>query len=399
MEKTVKLKRELGRPGEGGLTHPWIYSGSVGEVEGFPESGDVVKVSDKSGRFVGWGHFNLNGGISVRIISFEEGAYPDMAFLRARIERAVALRRRLPRLVKSDCQRLVFSESDGLPGLVADQYGDYAVVQLQTLGMSRNKKELAVALREFAGVRGVYERCDADFRDEGLDSVGSVLDGEAPPTPLVVSEGGMRHELDVTSGQKTGFFLDQRENRARVAAYVRPGASFLDCFSYTGAFAMAAARSGAGRVTLVDSSEAALSAAKAGFAMNGLPVADAEFLAVNAFQALRTFRDSRKTFDVIVLDPPKLAPSKASVAKALRAYKDLNLLAMKLLAPDGVLATFSCSGAVSPEEFERMLRWAAADSGREVRILERLSQPSDHPVSLRTPESAYLKGIICHTPA
>ncbi len=394
--KIVRLKRELGRVGEKALLHPWIYSGAVGAVDGFPESGDVVRVVDKTGLFVGWGHFSVSGGICVRIISFDERLYPDEEFLRGKVMGAVALRRRLPERIPTDCRRLVFSESDGLPGVVADQYGDFLVVQLQTKGMMRNKKEIAAALLEATGAKGVFERCDGDSRDEGLQGESGLLAGEPPPAQLLVTENGLKFNVDITSGQKTGLFLDQRENRALVSSYVRPGHAFLDCFSYTGAFGLAAARQGAARVCMVDSSGEALVAAKKNFEVNGLPMDSTEFVEANVFQLLRSFRDSRRTFDVIVLDPPKLAPSKAQAPKALRAYKDLNLLAMKLLSPEGVLATFSCSGAVSREEFEQMLRWAATDAGREARVLERLSQPPDHPVSLRIPEAAYLKGVICH---
>jgi len=373
--------------------HPWVFSGAVARVEGKPAPGGIVDVVGADGDWLGRGYYNARSQIVARILAWRPDEEITAAFWRGRLARAIA-RREGPLRPASTACRLVHAEADGLPGLIVDQYNDHLVLQSLTLGIERVKEQLVALLVDLHSPRGVYERSDVDVREhEGLAPVTGLLWGEAPDE-LVIEEGGLRFQADIERGHKTGFYLDQCANRARVARYCQ-GADVLNAFAYTGAFAVYAAAQGARSVVNVDSSAEALSRARAHMALNGLQRDSDEYCEGDAFQVLRHMRDAGRSFDVVILDPPKFAFSRAQLTSATRGYKDINMLGMRLLRAGGILATFSCSGLVNEDLFQKVVFGASLDVGREVRILERLSQASDHPVLLTFPESAYLKGLIC----
>lgn len=292
--------------------------------------------------------------------------------------------------------RLVNAESDGLPGLVVDCYRDWLVCQFLTAGIEAWKTEITSALRELWPERNIFERSDVDIRKkEGLPLRKGVLHGPEPSQYIEISENGLKFYVDIRSGHKTGFYLDQRENRQLLAGMVSNGDEVLNCFSYTGGFAIAALRAGAQKAVNIDSSASALELTAANCKLNNMDPGQLENIEGDVFKILRTFRDARRRFDLIVLDPPKFADSKSHLNRAIRGYKDINLLAFKLLKPGGRLATFSCSGLLEPGLFQKIVAGAALDAGRDLRIISQLSQAPDHPIALNFPESAYLKGLIC----
>jgi len=375
--------------------HPWVFSGAVERLEGQPADGDVVEVLSPHGEWLARGTLNRRSQIVVRLLTWDADERVDDAFWRARIARAVAGRAALADDPATTAYRLVHAESDGLPGLVVDRYGDFLVLQFLTLGVERRRQEILAALDELLAPRGIFERSDVDVRQkEGLSPQVGRLRGEEPPDRLAIVENGRRFWVDVRGGQKTGFYLDQRENRARLAGFCA-AAEVLDSFAGSGAFGVYALSGGAARVTFVESSAPALELARQNLALNGHDPQAQEFLGENVFVALRRFRATGRTFDVIVSDPPKFAPAARDVPRAARAYKDANLLAFQLLRPGGVLFTTSCSGAVSADLFQKIVFGAAVDAGREVQIIGYLHQGADHPVALAFPEGAYLKGLIC----
>lgn len=388
----VRLKPKLDRAAR--RFHPWIFSGAVARVDGSPQPGDVVRVVDADGQFLAWGHFSPASQIRVRLLDWNEEATVDDGWWRARIRRA-AERRGRTGAPEPTARRLIFSESDFIPGLIVDDYAGFSVLQALTAGVDRQKRLIADVLSEREGSRGVYERSDAEVRGlEGLDPAVGLLWGEAPSGPVEFMESGLRFLADIAGGQKTGFFLDQRDNRRIVAQYAT-GREVLDCFSYTGGFAVFAASAGASSITRLDSSAPALDLGGRNLAVNGLSGVKDEAVVGDVFKVLRQFRDRGRSFDLIVLDPPKFAPTKAHVPAASRAYKDINLLALKLLRPGGILATFSCSQGIDTDLFQKIVFGASLDAGREVQILRRLHQADDHPVRLSFPESDYLKGLLC----
>ena len=373
--------------------HPWVFSGAIADIKGPFQDGDIVDVVSAEGEFLARGYLNTRSQITVRLLTWQRERI-DTAFWRRRLERAIGARRGLFRRDDLDAFRLVNAESDGIPGLVVDRYADYLVVQFLTLGVERWKEEFTGLLRELLSPLGIYERSDVDVRrKEGLQPVRGLLWGQEPPDLLPVREYGLSFWVDVKRGHKTGFYLDQRENRRRIAAF-SPGAEVLNCFAYTGAFGIHALAGGAKRVVHVEASAEALELARANVELNGFPVNPEDFVEGDAFEVLRAFRDEGRRFDLIVLDPPKFARSKDQVSDAVRGYKDINLLAMQLLRPGGVLFTFSCSGLVPPELFQKAVFWASLDAGRDAQVIARLSQPSDHPFSLSFPEGEYLKGLV-----
>ncbi len=383
--------------------HPWIFSGAIARVEGEPASGATVLVRTSRGEPAGWGAFSPSSQIAVRLWSFDPAVEIGPAFLRTRLEAACNARLPLAARADLDAFRLVNAESDGLPGLVVDRYGDYLVCQLLSAGAERWKDTWVAGLEAMAAAghpalsqpRGIYERSDVDVRDkEGLPPRAGVLAGEAPPERVVIDEYGCRFAVEIARGHKTGFYLDQRDNRALLAGYAA-GREVLNAFAYSGGFAVWALRGGAQRVTNVESSGAALALADANATLNGYDRAQVENVEGDVFHVLRHYRDSRRQFDLIVLDPPKFAESRAQVERAARGYKDINLLACKLLRPGGVLFTFSCSGLITPDLFQKIVAGAAIDSGRAVKILRWLHQGPDHPVALNFPEGEYLKGLVC----
>jgi len=400
--QTARVVLKPGRDKPARQRHPWIFSGAVRCIEGDPADGDVVDVVAHDGQFLARGYLNRRSQIVVRLLTWDPHEAVDRGFWRRRLEGAIQRRHHLPGLEDTDAYRLVHAESDGVPGLVVDRYGDYLVVQFLTLGVERRKVELVGLLEELVRPRGILERSDVDVREkEGLpvrrtdgEPVTGVLAGRAPPPLVVARESGHRFWVDLWAGQKTGFYLDQRENRRRVARYCA-GRQVLNVFSYTGAFAVYALAAGASHVTNVEASAEALELGQRNLALNRLEAWRVEDVAGDAFQVLRAFRDAGRSFDLIILDPPKFAYSQAQVQAACRGYKDINLLAMHLLRSGGILCTFSCSGLVSAELFQKVVFSAALDAGRDVQVLERLSQGPDHPVLLTFPEGEYLKGLIC----
>ncbi len=394
MSECVVLLKE-GRDKSPRLGHPWVFSGAVASVEGEPSPGEVVRVNDAEGAFVARGTYSPSSQIRLRLLSWDEGEAIDEAWWRRKLAAAVGRRRGPAAAGEDGAERLVHAEADFLPGLIVDRYGRHLVLQAQTAGIDRVKESVVGHLADILRPAGIFERSETQTRRlEGLSPAAGILAGEEPPDKLTVREDGLAFLVDPRHGQKTGFYLDQRRNRAKVAAWAA-GRRVLDCFAYTGAFAVHAAAAGAASLVLVDESAPAMAAAGENLRLNGFDGLDIELAEGDAFSLLRNFRDTSRSFDMVILDPPKLAPTKAHAARASRAYKDINLLAMKLLEPEGILATFSCSGGVDRAFFREIVSWAAADAGREVQILDTFAQASDHPVRLAFPESEYLKGLLC----
>jgi 23S rRNA (cytosine1962-C5)-methyltransferase len=374
--------------------HPWVFSGAVARAEGDPEAGDTVAVRAAGGEYLAWAAYSPASQIRARVWSWEEEEHIDGDFLRVRLRRALDARERLIAADASDALRLVHGESDGLPGVIADRYGEVVVLQLLSAGAERWRAELADSVRELTGCACVYERSDADVRElEGLPAKSGVLFGALPVAGLQIREHGLVYGVDVVQGHKTGFYLDQRDNRKRIGELAQ-GREVLNCFCYSGGFTLNALAGGAVSVLSVDSSAAAIAQAKDNLARNKLDAARAEWQEADVFKYLRTLRDQGRSFDLIVLDPPKFAPTAAFAEKAARGYKDINLLALKLLRPGGLLASFSCSGGISAELFQKILAGAALDAGVEASIVGRFAAAADHPVLLSFPEGDYLKGLL-----
>ncbi len=391
---TITLK--AGREKSVRNRHPWLFSGAIQQIDAAARDGDTVDAYSNTGQWLARGYLNRRSQIQVRLLSWQESETIDEAFWRRRLQRAIAGRAALAADPSTNAFRLVHAESDGLPGLVVDRYGDWLVMQCLTLGIERVKPLLARLLVELCQPAGIVERSDVDVRGkEGLRPVVGMAHGAAPAGPVEIMEHGQRFLVDLLGGQKTGFYLDQRQNRQRVASYCQ-GARVLNAFSYSGGFAVHALAAGAQRVTNLDSSLEALELGERNLALNGFdPDAQAEGVVGDVFQVLRGWRAAEERFDVIILDPPKFAHSQQQVDRAARAYKDINLLAMQLLPPGGLLATFSCSGLVSADLFQKIVFGASVDARRDVQVIERLSQGTDHPVLLSFPEGEYLKGLIC----
>jgi len=375
--------------------HPWIFSGAIKNIEGECTDGDIVTVVDWRGSFLARGYLNRRSQITVRLLSWIEEETIDRSFFRHRLEQAIAIRQPLKEDPTTNAYRLVNAESDFLPGLVVDRYNEYLVIQFLTLGIERWKGEIVSLLGELLPSRGIYERSNVEVREkEGLPPATGLLAGQERPALVHIVENGHRFIIDIKQGQKTGFYLDQRENRRKLVRYCL-GKTVLNCFAYTGAFAVYAAGAGAKKVINVESSAEALQLAQRNATLNGLGGRDDEYVEGDVFQVLRQYRDKECSFDLIVLDPPKFAYSKSQVQAACRGYKDINLLAMQMLRPSGILFTFSCSGLISPELFQKVVFGASVDAGRDVQIIEKLTQGFDHPILLSFPESEYLKGFIC----
>lgn len=388
--KTIRLKPGKERSLQ--HCHPWVFDGAV--AKGGGDAGETVRVENHEGRFLAWGAFSPASRIRVRAWSFDEAQRIDTAFFRDTLARAIALRARLG--IESNGIRLVHGESDGLPGLIVDRYGDTLVAQFTACGVERWKGAIANALIELTGCPRLYERSDTSSRQlEGLPEVTGWLRGSGE-TAIELKEHGWRLGLDIAQGHKTGYYLDQRDSRLSLYQYTqRLGfARVLNCFSYTGGFSVAALAGGAGHVTSIDSSGPALSQARANLRLNGLDPAQASFMDADVNASLRQFVAEGRTFDAIVLDPPKFAPTAAHAERAARAYKDLNRQAFKLLTPGGVLFTFSCSGGIGVELFHKIVASAGLDAGVDGAILQRLGGACDHPMTIRFPEGEYLKGLV-----
>lgn len=373
--------------------HPWVFSGAVEFVDGAPANGDTVAVCDVNGGFLAWAAYSAGSQITARVWSWDADEAIDAAFFRRKISQALAARESLGMRRDSSGLRLVHAESDGLPGLVVDQYGDVVVMQLGSAGPERWRDAIADALQELLSPACIYERSDSDGRElEGLEKRTGVLRG-ALPERVGVNEHGLRFAVDVAEGQKTGFFLDQRDNRALTETLAKDR-DVLNCFCYTGGFSLYALRGGAKSVLSIDVSGDALRIAERNVANNGLDASRAEWQEADVFAALRKLRDQGRQFDFIILDPPKFAPTAAFAEKAARGYKDINLLGFKLLRPGGLLATYSCSGGISEDLFQKIVAGAALDAGVDAQIVHRLHASADHPTLLSFPEGAYLKGLV-----
>lgn len=371
--------------------HPWIFSGAVKSSTG-ATSGDIVAVVAEDGRFLAYAGFSEHSQIIARVLSFVETDSIDQNFFRQRVKAAIARRAELAK--STDAVRLIHAESDGLPGVIADRYADVVVLQILTAGIEPQRALIARLLMEEAGAKTVYERSDADVRTlEGLEPRTGLMAGLPPAGEVEITENGMKITVDIMAGHKTGFYIDQRENRALTQS-LSDNANVLNCFCYTGTMSVAALMGGAESVLSIDSSGPALATAKRNVALNAVDANRAEFWEADVFAALRKLRDMGRSFDLIILDPPKFAPTAHHAEKAARAYKDINLLGLKLLRAGGRLMTFSCSGGISAELFQKIIAGAALDANVDAQIIQHLSGGSDHPVALNFPEGDYLKGLL-----
>ena len=372
--------------------HPWVFSGAIDRVDGRPESGETVEVRSSSGEWLALGAYSPHSQIRARAWAWSETEI-DGGFFEARVAQAAAARSALALGQDTTGMRLIHAEADGLPGVIADRYAETIVLQLLSAGAERWREPIVNALSSLPGVERVWERSEADARElEGLAPRAGLLNGKPLAAAPIVEEHGLKFEVAIDAGHKTGFYLDQRDNRLLLRDLVA-GSDVLDCFCYSGGFALNALRGSAKSVMAIDSSAQALDLARMNAALNGL--AGADWVEADVFQALRRLRDQGRTFDTIILDPPKFAPTAAHAERAARAYKDINLFAFKMLRPGGRLMTYSCSGGVSADLFQKIVAGAALDARVDARIERWLHAAPDHPVALNFPESEYLKGLLC----
>lgn len=391
MSKTARLVLKADREKPALRRHPWIFSGAVLRMEGSPDPGATVEITNNKGKFVAWGAFSPSSQIRARIWSWDPDQRIDYEFIHNRLKRSIAYRDLIRYGYRM--RRLVHAESDGLPGLVVDQYGDYLAVQFLSAGTEAWREEIINALMDLTAAAGIYERSDVEVRVlEGLEKRTGLLSGSIPEGLLKITDREVDYWVDIREGHKTGTYLDQRLNRELIGRECA-GLSILDCFCYSGGFTLQALKAGAISATLLDNSEAALALAKKQLEANSLDQGQVEYQQGDVFERLRKFRDRDMRFDVVILDPPKFAPTASHAQRAARGYKDINLLAMKLLKPGGLLATFSCSGGISRDFFLRILSGAALDAGVNARIQTHMGQSADHSVNLSFPEGTYLKGF------
>ncbi len=390
---SIKLKK--GKAKAVRQLHPWVFSGAIDQIKGNPENGDVVMVTDSNNDFLAYGFFNDKSRVAVRLLEWKLETEIIEDWWRQKIRKAVKSRENLYK-EDTNTYRLIFSEADFIPGLIVDRYADFLSVQVLTSGIERTKPIIIDELQKLLDPKGIFDRSDASARaHEGMDaSSGGILAGLEPPEFVTVKENGILYHVNIADGQKSGFYCDQRDNRRLVANY-SIGKKILDCFSYSGGFSLNAFRAGAKEVVSVDSSALAIDTLKKNIEINGFNHIPHRLIQSDVNKQLRIFREENEKFDLIILDPPKYAPSRSALTKASRAYKDLNRLAMLLLTEGGLLATFSCSGAVDISMFKQILAWAALDAGREVQFIDQFAQPSDHPVRSSFPEGEYLKGLLC----
>ena len=388
--KNIRLKEGKERSLQ--RRHPWVFDSAI--AKGGADPGETVRVESHDGQFLAWAAFSPASRIKARVWSFDEGQHIDTVFIGGLIEKSIAARQLFD--IQSDGMRLVHGESDGLPGLIVDRYADTLVAQFTSCGTERFKQDLADALLRSTGLTRLYERSDASVRSlEGLPEVTGWLRGEGP-LDLQIREHDWQMSLNIAEGHKTGFYLDQRDSRQRFAVHTRHRRyqKVLNCFCYTGGFTVAALAGGAGHVTSIDSSGPALERAKANVVLNGFDLSRTTFMDADVNASLRAFIDRGETFDAIVLDPPKFAPTAAHADRAARAYKDINRLAFKLLVPGGELFTYSCSGGISADLFHKIVASAGMDAGVDGFISERLQGAPDHPMTVLFPEGEYLKGLV-----
>lgn len=379
--------------------HPWIYTTGVRSMKGAPKNGQTVEVQDSQGNFLAWAAYSPNSSLRARCWTFNQDEVVDKEWFRKKIQQAI--KARLPLFKRTNAIRLIFGEADFLPGLIVDQYNQQLVTQFQSAGVEYWRREIAECLIDCSGLSQIYDRSDAAIRArEGLPERKSVLCGTEPPSLIEICEDGVTYEVDIRVGHKTGFYIDQRENRllARLLAenfkkIHGRGLRALNCFCYTGGFSLALALGGAEQIISVDSSEDALQRAKLNAIKNGIQGDQIKWVEGNVFDVLRDYRDEGELFDLVILDPPKFASSHHHVDKAARAYKDINLNGLRLLDSDGQLLTFSCSGAIDTELFQKIIAGAVIDSNIDAWMIQRLGAGSDHPMLMTHPEGEYLKGL------
>ncbi|HIF9179944.1 TPA: class I SAM-dependent methyltransferase [Photobacterium damselae] len=376
--------------------HPWVFSRGIARVEGDPQLGDTVEIFDNKGQWLARGAYSPQSQIRVRVWTFNKNEKIDVEFFVNRLQTAQALRDVLAARDGLTGYRLIAAESDGLPGITIDKYQDYLVCQLLSAGAEAQKEALVEALQICYPLCNVYERSDVAVRKkEGLAQRTGVLVGNEPPKFVTIEENGVKINVDIKGGHKTGFYLDQRDSREAAVKYVN-GKRVLNCFCYTGGFGLYALKGGASRVVNVDVSQPALDTAKMNAEMNGYPLENAEFLNADVFKLLREYRDRGEQFDVVIMDPPKFAESKSQLVGACRGYKDINMLAMQITKPGGMLLTYSCSGLMDGNLFQKIIADAALDAKRDVQFIERFAQAADHPLDSAYPEGFYLKGFACY---
>ncbi|WP_020394761.1 class I SAM-dependent rRNA methyltransferase [Thiolinea disciformis] len=374
--------------------HPWVFSGAIEQVKGQPAAGETVEVRSTSGDLLGMGAWSPQSQIQVRLWAVGR-ADIKRNFFANRIKEALQLRIELGITTRNTAYRLINAESDGLPGVIVDRFGDWLVMQCLTTGAEFWKETLAELLSELIPCQGIYERSDVDIRNkEGLLPTTGLLTGERPPTFIDIEEEGRHYRVDVIHGHKTGFYLDQRDNRSALQAYAKDK-TVLNCFSYTGGFSIAALKGGATKAINLDASQSALELAAQAGELNDFFSEQLTNIQGDAFQLLRDYRDEGRQFDIVVLDPPKFADNKAQLDKAARGYKDINLLGFRLLKPGGLLFTFSCSGLMEAGLFQKIVADAAVDAGVNAQLIRKLDQATDHPTRMAFPEGYYLKGLIC----
>ncbi|MDN4501444.1 class I SAM-dependent methyltransferase [Alteromonadaceae bacterium BrNp21-10] len=374
--------------------HPWVFSRAINSTEGKLRSGDTVEVLSDSGQWLGRGAWSPSSQIQVRIWTFDEQEIIDNGFFLRRVQRAIAARQHLLQYNDISGYRVIASESDGLPGVTVDFYNGVLVCQLLSAGAEKQRSKIVWALKKCFPDAVIYERSDVGVREkEDLPQLVQTLHGEIP-NEVIIEENGVKIIVDVKQGHKTGFYLDQRDNRAIAASYAKDK-NVLNCFSYTGTFGSYCLAAGAKHITNIDVSDLALQTAKRNVEINQLDTTQCDFINKDVFEALREYRQQQRQFDVIILDPPKFIDSKSSLIRACRGYKDINMLALQLLAPGGILCTFSCSGLMTTDLFNKVVADAALDAGKDVQYLQRLTQAQDHPTLSTFPEGFYLKGLVC----
>jgi 23S rRNA (cytosine1962-C5)-methyltransferase len=375
--------------------HPWVFSGAIEKVKGKPENGDIVKLVDAKGAFMAYGFYNDQSRVALRLLEWDETVEINEQWFRDKVAVAVESRNSLLIDGVTNTCRLIFSESDYLPGLIVDKYADHLAVQVLTSGIEKMMPFIIDELQHLLKPESIFDKSDASSRNhEGLQTQNIVLAGNHPPDRVAVIENGIIYNINIAEGQKSGFYCDQRDNRKIVASYAK-GKKVLDCFCYTGGFSLNSLQNGAAAVTAVDSSVLAIDTLKENVLLNKFDPAKVTTISSDVNKQLRKFRDDGELFDIVILDPPKYAPSRSALDKASRAYKDLNRLGMLLLNKGGLLATYSCSGAMDLETFKQVLAWAALDAGRQVQFIHQFCQPEDHPVRSSFPEGEYLKGLLC----
>ncbi|MBN2830198.1 MAG: class I SAM-dependent methyltransferase [Candidatus Cloacimonetes bacterium] len=373
--------------------HPWVFSGAIHKIEGIVKELSPVRVISGNNEFLGWGIYSPTSQIRVRLLSFKEAVYPDKRFLQEKLTTAVKARNRLLNS-GNNAVRLVYAESDGLPGIVIDQYNDFFVCQFLNLAGEYYREDLIELINELYHPKGIYERSDAKVREkEGLSIRTGVISGEMPPDTIEIMENGLKLLVDIKNGHKTGLYLDQKDNRS-IVSYYAEGSDVLNCFCYTGAFSVYALKHGAKSVINADISESALKLAEQNAAINNLPIERLQTVKADLFQLLRDYEAEGREFDLIILDPPKFIENKSNVIRGARGYKDINMLAFKLLKTGGILMTFSCSGLLDSLLFQKIIADAALDAGCNAQIIQKMTQASDHPIGIFYPESFYLKGLV-----